>query len=87
MVAFTFILREKKGSWSGTRFAEEEGELEADASSSYDLQQKLYQLALEASSGGGVRTSYSTISPHSAVYQVLPLLQWRSSLLPKGIPD
>ena len=70
MVAFTFVCREKKGSWSATRLSEEEGDLEADADSTYELQSKLYQLALENSSGGGVRTSFSLISPHSAVYQV-----------------
>ena len=70
MVAFTFILREKKGTWSAARYSEEEGELEADAKSTYELQNKLYQLALDNSSGGGVKTSYSLISPKSAVYQV-----------------
>lgn len=70
MVAFTFICREKKGSWSASRYSEEEGELEADAESSSELQSKLYDLALENSSGGGVKTSFSLISPHSAVYQV-----------------
>lgn len=76
MVAFTFILREKKGNWSAIRCSEEEGELQADADSTYDLQQKLYQLALQNSSGGGVKTSFSTISPKSAIYQVRALTYW-----------
>lgn len=70
MVAFTFILKEDGGSWSGKQYSEEEGDIEADASSTYDLQGKLYQLALQSSSGGGVRSSFSQISPSSAVYQV-----------------
>ena len=77
MVAFTFVCREQSGSWSATRYSEEEGDLEADADSTYELQGKLYQLALQNSSGGGVRTSFSLISPSSAVYQVssqLPLV-------------
>ena len=50
--------------------ADEDHELTAEADSTFDLQRELYQLAIQNSSGGGVQTLFSTISPSSAVYQV-----------------
>ena len=49
---------------------DEDHSLTAEAESSSELQQQLYKLALENSSGRGVQSLYSTISPTSAVYQV-----------------
>ena len=59
--------------WSQT--SGEDHELTAEANDSSSLQKELYQLAINNSSGGGVSTLYSTISPSSAVYQVLLNLQ------------
>jgi large subunit ribosomal protein LP1 len=48
-----------------------EGDLEASASSTYDLQRKLVQTALSADSSGGVQSSFSLVSPTSAVFVVV----------------
>lgn len=70
MVAFTFVLKSKKGAWSATRTSAEEPELTAEAGSSAELQKALLQLAVENAPAGGISTAYSPISPTSAVYQV-----------------
>ena len=54
----------------GSQTSGEDHELTAEAADSSSLQKELYQLAITNSSGGGVSTLYSTISPSSAVYQV-----------------
>lgn len=73
MAPFTFILRKKdeEGEWSAERVTSEEGdlgELPSDAST-YKMQRQLYSIALNASSGGSVATTFSTISPTVAIYQ------------------
>jgi len=73
MVAFTFVIKKEGKSWHATRVAsetEEEGEaISAEAEDTYSLQKELYSKALEQASGA-VRTSFSVVSPKSAVYQV-----------------
>ncbi|KAL5549349.1 hypothetical protein UlMin_004580 [Ulmus minor] len=68
MGVFTFVCKKSGGDWCAKQF---EGELEASASSTYELQRKLVQTALSSDSSGGVQTSFSTISPSSAVFQVI----------------
>ncbi|KAF9586924.1 hypothetical protein IFM89_039796 [Coptis chinensis] len=46
------------------------GDLEASASSTFELQRKLVQAALSADSSGGVSSSFSLVTP-SAVFQVI----------------
>lgn len=60
------------GEWNATRVASEEGELPElpSEASTYQMQRKLYDIALNASSGGAVATTFSTISPNVAIYQV-----------------
>ena len=52
--------------------ASEEGELPElpSEASTYKMQRALYDIALNASSGGAVATTFSTISPNVAIYQV-----------------
>ncbi|CAN6841518.1 unnamed protein product [Brassica oleracea] len=69
MGVFTFVCKSKGGEWSAKQH---EGDLEASASCTYDLQRKLVQTALSADSSGGVhQSSFSLVSPASAVFQVI----------------
>ncbi|KAL0673338.1 hypothetical protein Bca4012_001319 [Brassica carinata] len=68
MGVFTFVCKSKGGEWTAKQH---EGDLEASASSTYDLQRKLVQTALSADSSGGVQSSFSLVCPTSAVCQVI----------------
>ncbi|KAG7546162.1 hypothetical protein ISN44_As12g015610 [Arabidopsis suecica] len=68
MGVFTFVCKNGGGAWTAKQH---EGELEASASSTYELQRKLVQAALSADSSGGVQSSFSLVSPTSAVFQVI----------------
>lgn len=67
MGVFTFVVKNSGGEWKAKQH---EGELEACAPSSYELQRKLVQAALSSDSSGGVQSSYSPVTPSSAVFQV-----------------
>ncbi|GMH00943.1 hypothetical protein Nepgr_002782 [Nepenthes gracilis] len=47
------------------------GNLEASAASSFDLQRKLVQAVLSTDFSGGVQSSFSFVTPSSAVFQVV----------------
>ncbi|KAK7246027.1 hypothetical protein RIF29_40884 [Crotalaria pallida] len=66
MGVFTFVLRSSGGQWNAKQY---EGDIEASASSTFDLQRLLVKAALAVDSSGGVQSSYSPISPSSAVFQ------------------
>ncbi|AEE85130.1 putative ribosomal protein L12 family [Arabidopsis thaliana] len=68
MGVFTFVCKNGGGAWSAKQH---EGELESSASSTYELQRKLVQVSLSADSSGGVQSSFSLVSPTSAVFQVI----------------
>ncbi|KAL6194489.1 hypothetical protein ACLB2K_035573 [Fragaria x ananassa] len=68
MGVFTFVVKNSGGEWKAKQH---EGELEACAPSSYELQRKLVQAALSSDSSGGVQSSYSPVTPTSAVFQVI----------------
>ncbi|PSS36387.1 60S acidic ribosomal protein like [Actinidia chinensis var. chinensis] len=68
MGVFTFVCRSSGGDWCAKQLS---GDLEASAASTYELQRKLVQLSLSADSSGGVQTSFSLITPSSAVFQVI----------------
>ena len=68
MGVFTYVCRNSGGQWSGKQLS---GDLEASASSTYELQRKLVQTSLAADSSGAVQSSFSIISPSSAVFQVI----------------
>ncbi|PRQ56783.1 hypothetical protein RchiOBHm_Chr1g0341131 [Rosa chinensis] len=67
MGVFTFVVKNSGGEWSDKQY---EGDLEACAPSSYALQRMLVQAALSANSSGGFQSSYSPVTPSSAVFQV-----------------
>ncbi|KAL6977833.1 hypothetical protein U1Q18_046768 [Sarracenia purpurea var. burkii] len=68
MGVFTFVCRSSGGEWTAKQLS---GDLEASAGSTYELQRKLVQVALSADSSGGIQSSFSTITPSSAVFQVI----------------
>ncbi|GAV76018.1 Ribosomal_60s domain-containing protein [Cephalotus follicularis] len=68
MGVFTFVCRSSGGDWSGKQLS---GDLEASAPSTFDLQRNLVQTALSFDSSGGVQSSFSLITPTSAVFQVI----------------
>ncbi|GMN51994.1 hypothetical protein TIFTF001_021150 [Ficus carica] len=68
MGVFTFVCRNSGGEWTAKQY---EGELEASAASTYELQRKLVQTALSHDSCGAVQSSFSLVTPSSAVFQVI----------------
>nr|AFK33419.1 unknown [Lotus japonicus] len=68
MGVFTFVLRNSGGDWFAKQHS---GGIEASADSTFALQRKLIQAALAVDSSGGVQSSYSPVSPTSAVFQVI----------------
>lgn len=67
MGVFTFVCRCSDEEWTAKQL---NGELESSAGSTYDLQRKLVQAALSADSSGAVQSSFSYVTPSSAVFQV-----------------
>lgn len=70
MGVFTFVCRSSGSEWSANQLS---GDLEASASSTFDLQRRLVQAAAAVDSSGGVQSSFSMVSPCSAVFQVMLL--------------
>ncbi|KGN61159.1 60S acidic ribosomal protein P3-2 [Cucumis sativus] len=68
MGVFTFVCRSSGGKWTANQYS---GDLEGSADSTYELQRKLVQSALSVDSSGGVQSSFSFITPSSAVFQVI----------------
>ncbi|KAK7399606.1 hypothetical protein VNO78_10791 [Psophocarpus tetragonolobus] len=68
MGVFTFVVRKSGGEWTAKQHS---GDIEASADSTYDLQRKLVQAALAVDSSGAVQSSFSHVSPSSAVFQVI----------------
>ncbi|KAK6152163.1 hypothetical protein DH2020_014798 [Rehmannia glutinosa] len=68
MGVFTFVCRGSGDDWTAKQL---NGELEASASSTFELQRKLVQAALSADSSGGVQSSFSFVTPSSGVFQVI----------------
>ncbi|XP_057807437.1 LOW QUALITY PROTEIN: 60S acidic ribosomal protein P3-like [Salvia miltiorrhiza] len=67
MGVFTFVCRESGSDWTAKQL---NGELEASADSTFGLQRKLVQAALSSDSGA-VQSSFSYVTPKSAVFQVI----------------
>lgn len=67
MGVFTFVCRSSGDEWTAKQYS---GDLEASAATTFELQRKLVQSALSVDSSGGVQSSFSLISPSSAVFQV-----------------
>ncbi|XP_004504130.1 large ribosomal subunit protein P3z-like [Cicer arietinum] len=68
MGVFTFVLNKTGAEWSAKQYS---GDIEASAASTFEIQRKLVNAALAVDSSGGVQSSFSPISPSSAVFQVI----------------
>ncbi|KAM7481106.1 hypothetical protein LguiB_005689 [Lonicera macranthoides] len=68
MGVFTFVCKSSGSQWTAKQLT---GDLEASAGSTYELQRKLVNAALCSDSSGGVQSSFSMVSPSSAVFQVI----------------
>ncbi|CAK9141704.1 unnamed protein product, partial [Ilex paraguariensis] len=80
MGVFTFVCRGSGDDWNAKQV---KGDLEASAGSTFELQRKLVQAALSCDSSGGVQSSFSFVTPSSAVFQYVskaPII-WMSFLL------
>ncbi|XP_042022581.1 60S acidic ribosomal protein P3-like [Salvia splendens] len=67
MGVFTFVCRESGSDWSAKQL---NGDLEATGDCAFTLQRNLVQAALSAASGA-VQSSFSYVTPKSAVFQVI----------------
>ncbi|CAA0843059.1 60S acidic ribosomal protein P3-2 [Striga hermonthica] len=68
MGVFTFVCRSSGEDWTAKQL---NGELEASAGSTFELQRKLVQAALSSDSSGAVQSSFSHVTPSSGVFQVI----------------
>ncbi|KAG9449277.1 hypothetical protein H6P81_009242 [Aristolochia fimbriata] len=68
MGVFTFVCKNTDDEWTAKQYS---GDLEASASTTFELQRKLVQAAVSGDSSGGVQSSFSMVSPNSAVFQVI----------------
>ncbi len=68
MGVFTFVCRSSGNEWTAKQM---NGDLEESAASTFDLQRKCVRSALSADSSGGVQSSFSYVTPSSAVIQVV----------------
>ncbi len=69
MVVFMFVVRFVFGTWTAKQIGDQ-SDLEGSASSTWELQCKLTNLALMAASSSVVSSSFSFVTPTSAVAQV-----------------
>ncbi|GAB2236862.1 hypothetical protein Droror1_Dr00026744 [Drosera rotundifolia] len=69
MGVYTFVCRSAGGEWTAKQISG--GDLEATASSTFDLQRKLVYAAALIDSSVGVQSSFSLVTPSSAVFQVI----------------
>jgi large subunit ribosomal protein LP1 len=69
MAVFTFVVRFASRTWTAKQIGDQ-SDLEGSASNTSELQHKLTNLALTAASSGVVSSSFSFVTPISAVAQV-----------------
>jgi hypothetical protein len=67
MGVYTFVCRNSGGEWTAKQHS---GEIEASAATTYELQRQLVAAASAADSASGVQSSFSMVTPSSAVFQV-----------------
>ncbi|CAM8888922.1 unnamed protein product [Rhodiola kirilowii] len=67
MGVYTFICRSTGKEWNAKQL---NGDIEASGPTPFDLQRKLVQSALSSDSGA-VQSSFSLVTPSSAVFQVI----------------
>jgi large subunit ribosomal protein LP1 len=70
MAVFTFVVKCTSGTWTAKQTGGQSS-LEDSASNTWELQRKLTNLALTAAGSGVVSSSFSFVTPNSAVAQVI----------------
>ncbi|KAH9306758.1 hypothetical protein KI387_011162, partial [Taxus chinensis] len=68
MGVYTFICNQSGGKWNAKQYS---GDLEGFASSTFDLERHLVNAALTSEGPGPVQSSFSYVTPSSAVFQVV----------------
>ncbi|XP_074264425.1 large ribosomal subunit protein P3z-like [Silene latifolia] len=68
MGVYTFICKKSGSAWSAKQH---DGDLECSGDSEHSLQNQLLQTALKTGDSGSVQSSFSYITPSSAVAQVI----------------
>lgn len=71
MAVFTFTVRQTDGTWTAKQHGGGVGALEASSASTLELQRKLTSLALTSAGTGAVSSSFTLITPTSAIAQVI----------------
>ncbi|KAJ4761367.1 60S acidic ribosomal protein P3 [Rhynchospora pubera] len=72
MGVFTFVCRNGGGEWCAKQIGDSEKQVdETSAGDVYSLQRRLVQAAASLDSSGGVQSSFSLVTPDSAVFQVI----------------
>ncbi|KAF3338874.1 60S acidic [Carex littledalei] len=71
MGVFTFVCRSGGGEWSAKQISDSPQVEETSAADIYSLQRRLVQSAASVDSSGGVQSSFSLVTPDSAVFQVI----------------
>jgi large subunit ribosomal protein LP1 len=69
MAMFTFVVRFASETWMAKQIGDQ-SDLEGSASSTWELQRKLTNLALTVAGSGVVSSSFSFVTPTFAVTQV-----------------
>jgi large subunit ribosomal protein LP1 len=72
MGVFTFVCKKSGAEWAAKQH---KGELEGSADSPYSLERQLVAAACAEDKSGGVQSSFTMVSPTSAVCQVRTTLQ------------
>jgi large subunit ribosomal protein LP1 len=69
MAVFTFVVRFASGTWTAKQIGDQ-SDLEGSASSTWELQRKLINLALTTVGSDVVSSSFSFVTPTSVMAQV-----------------
>ncbi|XP_057737100.1 60S acidic ribosomal protein P3-like [Arachis stenosperma] len=68
MGVFTFVLRKSGGEWTAKQH---NGDIEESSSDTFEIQRKLVKAVCAVDSSGAVQSSFSIVTPSSAVFQVV----------------
>ncbi|KAK7306163.1 hypothetical protein VNO77_44086 [Canavalia gladiata] len=72
MGVFTFVLRKSGDEWTAKQYSGDiDVDIEESFASTFEIQRKLVNAALAVDSSGAVQSSFSHVSPSSAVFQVI----------------
>ncbi|KAM7260528.1 hypothetical protein ACFE04_011201 [Oxalis oulophora] len=67
MGVYTFVCRKSGNAWSAKQI--NDGDLESSGPTTYELQRNVVKTVQSSDNSGGVSSSFSLVSPDSAVFQ------------------